>query len=177
MTCYIALLRAVNVGGTGKLPMTELRAMCARAGLHGARTYIASGNVLVESDGPASHVQQALASELASYAGRAVDVLVRDARQMQTIAERQPFTDVPGNRVAVLFLDRPAAKDLISQVRGLQDEQLVVAGTEIYAYYPSGMADSRWRLPSGVISTARNMNTVARLVAMAKSQAAENGKS
>ncbi|MFZ1069046.1 MAG: DUF1697 domain-containing protein, partial [Methyloceanibacter sp.] len=32
MTAYIALLRAVNVGGTGKLPMADLRALCAEAG-------------------------------------------------------------------------------------------------------------------------------------------------
>lgn len=28
MPTYVALLRAVNVGGTGKLPMSELKAMC-----------------------------------------------------------------------------------------------------------------------------------------------------
>ena len=43
MTSYVALLRAVNVGGTGKLPMTELRAMCEDCGFKDVRTYIASG--------------------------------------------------------------------------------------------------------------------------------------
>ena len=46
MTSYVALLRAVNVGGTGKLPMTDLRAMCEEAGFGKVQTYIASGNVL-----------------------------------------------------------------------------------------------------------------------------------
>lgn len=46
MPAYIALLRAVNVGGTGKLPMAELRAMCESIGLTHVRTYIASGNVV-----------------------------------------------------------------------------------------------------------------------------------
>ena len=46
MTVYIALLRAVNVGGTGKLPMEQLVELCAGAGFTGARTYIASGNVI-----------------------------------------------------------------------------------------------------------------------------------
>jgi len=34
MVKYVALLRAVNVGGTGKLPMTDLRTLCADAGLN-----------------------------------------------------------------------------------------------------------------------------------------------
>ena len=49
MTHYIALLRAVNVGGTSKLPMSELKAMCETAGFADVRTYIASGNVLFTS--------------------------------------------------------------------------------------------------------------------------------
>jgi Protein of unknown function (DUF1697) len=49
MTRYIALLRAVNVGGTGRLPMTELKAVCCDAGFARVETYIASGNVVFES--------------------------------------------------------------------------------------------------------------------------------
>jgi uncharacterized protein (DUF1697 family) len=46
MTTFVALLRAVNVGGTGKLPMEDLRALCAKAGFVKVRTFIASGNVI-----------------------------------------------------------------------------------------------------------------------------------
>ena len=49
MSVYIALLRAVNVGGTGKLPMAELKAFCEELGFTKVRTYIASGNVVFES--------------------------------------------------------------------------------------------------------------------------------
>ncbi|MDB5999933.1 MAG: hypothetical protein JWP52_1632, partial [Rhizobacter sp.] len=49
MTAFIALLRAVNVGGTGKLPMTELKRLCEEAGFESVRTYIASGNVAFSS--------------------------------------------------------------------------------------------------------------------------------
>jgi uncharacterized protein (DUF1697 family) len=44
MPTYIALLRAVNVGGTGKLPMAELKAMCVAQGFTKVQTYIASGS-------------------------------------------------------------------------------------------------------------------------------------
>ena len=56
MTVYVALLRAVNVGGTGKLPMADLRAICVAAGFEGVRTYIASGNVVFSSDLAAAEV-------------------------------------------------------------------------------------------------------------------------
>ena len=49
MASFVALLRAVNVGGTGKLPMTELRGLCERLGFGRVRTYIASGNVVFEA--------------------------------------------------------------------------------------------------------------------------------
>ena len=50
MATYIALLRAVNVGGTGKLPMADLKGLCEKAGFKGVRTYIASGNVVFDAD-------------------------------------------------------------------------------------------------------------------------------
>ena len=47
MTRCIALIRAVNVGGTGKLPMSELKSICEDAGFLNVQTYIASGNVVL----------------------------------------------------------------------------------------------------------------------------------
>ena len=61
MSVHVALLRAVNVGGTGKLPMTELKAMCVDAGFADVETYIASGNVVFSSRLGAAKVKAALA--------------------------------------------------------------------------------------------------------------------
>ena len=72
MTRYVALLRAVNVGGTGKLPMTELRAMCEAAGFANVRTYIASGNVVFDAGLAEAAVKVRLEAALADYAGKAV---------------------------------------------------------------------------------------------------------
>ena len=58
MTAYIALLRAVNVGGTGKLPMEDLRALCAEAGFAKVRTFIASGNVVFSCRKSEAHVKR-----------------------------------------------------------------------------------------------------------------------
>src|ERR1700734_674901 len=105
MTAFVALLRAVNVGGTGKLPMAELKAMCESAGLSAVRTYIASGNVLFESDRPEAEVKAAIEAGLPAYAGKPIGVMVRTAVEMAEAAGGNPFAETPGNRVVAIFLD------------------------------------------------------------------------
>lgn len=74
MGAFIALLRAVNVGGTGKLPMSELKAMCEELGYAAVRTYIASGNVVFTSRKSQSAIKTALEKRLHAYAGAPVGV-------------------------------------------------------------------------------------------------------
>lgn len=167
MHSYVALLRAVNVGGTGKLPMAELRAMCEQAGFADARTYIASGNVVFRSALAEHAVATALESRLAAYAGKPVGVLVRTAAEMAAVLAANPFPDAPGNRVVAIFLGTPPPADALAHASGCRDEALALGRREIYVHYGSGMADSRLRIPAAKAGTARNINTVARLAAMA----------
>jgi len=167
MAAYIALLRAVNVGGTGKLPMTELKAMCETAGFGQVRTYIASGNVVFTSDLSEDEVRAAIEKQLEAYAGKPVGVLVRTAAEMADTLARNPFADKPGNRTVALFVDGPLPPDALDAARNVKDEQLRLGKREIYIFYGDGMADSRLAIPAGKAGTARNMNTVAKLVEMA----------
>jgi uncharacterized protein (DUF1697 family) len=169
MHAYIALLRAVNVGGTGKLPMTELKAMCEAAGFVSVRTYIASGNVLFQSAKSEAQVKKALESALAAYAGKPVGVMVRTAAEMAVVLARNPFAQMPGNRVVAYFLDGAPVKDALQTVTNQTSEQLQLGVREIYGYYPDGMGDSKLKIPAAKHGTARNMNTVAKLSEMAGS--------
>ena len=81
MAQYVALLRAVNVGGTGKLPMSDLKALCEKAGFGNVRTYITSGNVVFDSQAAEAQVKSTLEAALAAYAGKPVGVLVRTASE------------------------------------------------------------------------------------------------
>src|ERR1700723_3230824 len=91
MQAFIALLRAVNVGGTGKLPMTELKLMCEAAGFKSVQTYIASGNVVFKSAKSEAQVKAVLDAGLAAFFGRPGGVLVRTAGPLvRTAAERAP---------------------------------------------------------------------------------------
>lgn len=167
MTHYVALLRAVNVGGTGKLPMRELVAFCEALGFDGVRTYIASGNVVFSSPLKEATVKQRLEKRLQEYAGKPVGVMVRTAREMARVLAEQPFADAPGNRVVAIFLDKAPPADALDAVSGQQEESIALGRREIYVHYGDGMADSRLKIPAAAQGTARNMNTVAKLAAMA----------
>src|SRR5690242_4635467 len=99
MTAYIALLRAVNVGGTGKLPMADLKRIGEEAGFARVRTHIASGNLLFDSDVDEAAVKAALEARLEAYAGKPVGVLVRTAEEMAAVGAANPFPDAAPNRV------------------------------------------------------------------------------
>jgi uncharacterized protein (DUF1697 family) len=167
MTSYVALLRAVNVGGTGKLPMIELKAMCEELGFTSVRTYIASGNVVFKTSLAAMKVQQALEARLHKYAGKPVAVHIRTAAELSALLKTNPFPEAAGNRNIVIFLNATPPADTIAKVTGLADEKIVLGTREIYVHYGEGMGQSKLKIPAAKDGTARNMNTVAKLVEMA----------
>jgi uncharacterized protein (DUF1697 family) len=168
MTSFVALLRAVNVGGTGKLAMTALKALCEAAGFGSVCTYIASGNVVFTSGLGEREVKAALEERLLVHAGKPVGVLVRTAAEMAEILAQNPFPDAPGNRIMAIFLDEPATPAVLNGVAGRADhEEIRLGKREIYVLYGAGMGDSKLRIPAAKAGTARNMNTVAKLAAMA----------
>ena len=167
MTSYIALLRAVNVGGTGKLPMTELHSMCEELGFSKVKTYIASGNVVFQAKLPETKVKQALEKAMATYAGKPVDVLVRTAAEMAAIVKANPFSDRAPNATVAIFLDAPPPADTIKQATGVQDEEIRLGRREIYVHYGAGMGTSKLKIPAAKNGTARNINTIAKLAEMA----------
>ncbi len=167
MKTWICLLRAVNVGGTGKLPMAELRALCEQAGFDDVRTYIASGNVLLRSRSSAKQVKSILESALAEYAGKRVGVVVRTPGEMEAVLDDNPFADAPGNRCVVIFLDDSPPAGALDAISTQNSERLALGRREIYVHYVDGMADSKLKIPAAKSGTARNLNTVAKLLAMA----------
>lgn len=163
MTRYIALLRAVNVGGTGKLPMSELKAMCETVGFENISTWIASGNVLFSSRLGESAVQKKLGQQLHDYAGKPIGVLIRTAAEMARVLADNPFPEAPGNRVVAIFLDQAPPANALDDVKHRKLERLACGKREIYVHYGDGMADSRLTIPAAKAGTARNINTIAKL--------------
>jgi uncharacterized protein (DUF1697 family) len=167
MGSFVALLRAVNVGGTGKLPMTDLKQMCEELGFGGVQTYIASGNVVFTSRKSEAAIKTALEERLEAYAQKPVGVLVRTAAEMMQVLADNPFPKLAPNRTMAVFLDRAPPADALAGVRGQKDEQIRLGRREIYIHYGEGMAKSKLIIPAAKAGTARNMNTVAALAKMA----------
>jgi uncharacterized protein (DUF1697 family) len=166
MTVYIALLRAINVGGTGMLPMKDLAALCTDLGLKDVRTYIQSGNVVFKSTVSEGRVKAKLEQALAKRMGKKIDVMVRTASELKSIFEANPFPHGKPAQVVVLFLAAPAPKDLLDGLSIPGPEKVKPVDREIYIHYPNGMGRSKLKFPTAVVGTARNLNTVAKLVEM-----------
>lgn len=168
MTSYIALLRAVNVGGT-TLPMATLVEICRDAGFEGARTHIASGNALFRSRLGEAKIRALLEARLAAHFGKPGDVLVRTAGEMAAVHAANPFPREPPERTVAYFLQAAPPANALNEIRGRVSERVTLGRREIYVYYPDGIGRSKLRIPAAGSGTARNMNTVARLAQLAAS--------
>ena len=168
MTAYVALLRAVNVGGTGKLPMTELKRLCEELGFESVRTYITSGNVVFESGKTEAAVRKSLEQALEKYAGKPVGVHVRTAAELARVAAENPFPAANPSYCVVVFLNEKPPKEALDNLKGQQDEEAALGRREIYVHYPSGQGRSKLAISAAKTGTARNMNTIAKLAGMAE---------
>ena len=164
---YIALLRGINVGGTGLLPMRDLVRLCEAAGFINVRTYIQSGNAVFESNLDEPAVLLALQHALHRHMGKPIDVMLRSAAELQAILRANPFPNGEPNKVHIAFLAAlPPAE--AHGVTGPGGEQVLNGTRELYIHYPEGMGKSKLKLPLGKLpATVRNLNTVAKLVSMA----------
>jgi uncharacterized protein (DUF1697 family) len=167
MWSYVALLRGVNVLGAAPLPMRDLVRLCEEAGHTNVRTFIASGNAVFRSSAKKADVQAGLESRLAALTGKPIRVHVRRADEMAAVLRDNPWPHAPGNQAMAIFLDdRPTPSMLAAVKNQAPNEMLALGRREIYVWYGSGQGQSRLRIPAAQSGTARNMNTIAKLVAL-----------
>jgi uncharacterized protein (DUF1697 family) len=166
---WVALLRGVNLGARNKVPMAQLRTLLEDAGYENVRTYIASGNVLL--DGPAGKKKLASALErlvLDSF-GVTTAVILRKPRELAAAVEAHPFDRTSDTHVA--FLAKRPTKSAATRLETF-DADAVLIGAELYLQLPRGVHGSRLsnaRIESllGVQATLRNWRTVVALAELA----------
>ncbi len=146
--------------------MTDLKAMCADAGFARIETYIASGNVVFESQVIPAKVKSQLEARLLAYAGKPVGVFVRTAAEMQAVLNQNPFSEADPKYAYAFFLHEKPLPEAVTHALHHTNEDIRLGLREIYIYYPSGMGQSKLQIPAAKHGTARNMNTIAKLVAM-----------
>lgn len=170
---YVALLRAVNVGGTAKLPMAELRQACGALGWQDVGTYIQSGNVVFHADGDPAALEAALERLVKERFGFERPAIVRSAAQWRRYAAGSPFPDAARdepNRLMLCLAKAPlaeGAEDAL-QARATAGEQVRRKADALWAYYPAGAGTSKltpalFDKAAGSPVTARNWRTVLKL--------------
>lgn len=181
MPTYVILLRAVNVGGHGKLSMAEFRETLSSLRFQNVETYIQSGNAVIDCDDSCVNVAQLVASALQKRLGAPVDVIVRTHEQLRDVIRKNPFSAeaADGTRVHVAFLSAPAAStaraalDAIVEKYPNRRDRYHLAGDHIYFHFPDGAADTKFTGKAldkaiGAVGTGRNWNTVLKLHDMSK---------
>lgn len=163
MTAYVALIRAVNVSGTGKLPKEDLKAMGEACGFDNARTFINSGNLLFTSNLAVGAVQKRMEEKLTDYFGKPTAVFVRSAGEMAEAVENNPFGDDKPSRVMAHFIDEKPVQKMIDEARDVAGERMALGPRLIYVSYGDGIGKTKLKLPAVKLGTARNMNSVAKI--------------
>ncbi|WP_155058765.1 DUF1697 domain-containing protein [Streptomyces blattellae] len=178
MTTYAALLRGINVGGSKKLPMAELRTLLEGLGHDGVRTYLQSGQAVFScGHGDAESLAAELTRAIEKHFGFGVDVIVRDHAYLKAVAEACPFpaAGLEARQLHVTYFSAPVAAERFAEIdpAAYLPEEFRLGDRALYLYAPNGLGRSKLadhlakpRLNKGVIATSRNWNTVVKLVEM-----------
>jgi uncharacterized protein (DUF1697 family) len=180
MPTYVLLLRAVNVGSTGKLSMTDFRKLLTGVQCTNIETYIQSGNAVVDAKCSAQALNKAIGAALARYMGSPAPVMVRTHAELERVVQENPFAveaAADGARVHAVFLSQVHPPEMARQLQQIVEryprrrDRFHLAGDTLYLHLPDGAADTKFTAQSverilGGTCTARNWNTVLRLHAM-----------
>lgn len=168
------LVRAVNVGGTAKLPMAQWRELAESLGASDVVTYIASGNMLCTISGGSHDFDRALECAVEERFGFFREVISRTPQQVSAALESHPFAVVEPRFSYVSFLTGEPTAEAIATAREMPtgEDRWDVIGEEMHIRYADGasrpqMKDSAIGRALGVSGTARNLNTVRKLLELA----------
>jgi len=172
----IVLLRGINIGPRNRVAMPALRELLTGAGFADVRTYVQSGNVVLETRRKPAAVGKACEKLIAAELGLEIAVVVRTRAELAEVVGRNPLGDIADEpkRYQVSFLESEPDPKAVEKVSALavDGERMEAIGREIYAWHPDGVARSKlWAGLAGkglgVKATARNWTTVTALLAMA----------
>lgn len=174
---YVALLRAVNVGGRNRIAMADLRELLEGLGYEDVRTHLQSGNAVFSAGATRpERVGRDIEGALERELGLAARVLVRTRAELGRVIAANPLVEMADDhaRLLVMFLSDRPDRAVLSELSPADFEPEVFAfgEREIYAWYPQGagvtkLSNAYWERRLGVVSTGRNWKTVTRLLELA----------
>ncbi|MFD8519179.1 DUF1697 domain-containing protein [Streptomyces capillispiralis] len=174
-TRYAALLRGINVGGSRKVPMAELRAVLEGLGHEQVRTHLQSGQaVFTAGHGDEASLAAELAAAIERHFGFGVDVIVRDHAYLKAVVDACPFpaATLEAKQLHVTYFSAPVTPERFAGIdrEACLPEEFRLGDRALYLYAPSGLGRSKLaallaapRVTKGLIATTRNWNTVVKL--------------
>jgi len=174
MPRYLALLRAVNVGGHAPVRMADLRAVVERRGFRDVSTLLQSGNLVFEADDRSeTSVERTLATGLESAFHQRIELYIRSAHAWRRLIAENPFpreaTEDPAHLLALVLSGTPGKEAWTRLGQAIHGRERYAPGDRAaYLVYPDGIGRSKLT-PAvlehalGLRGTGRNWNTVQKL--------------
>jgi len=175
-------LRAINVGGTGKLTMADFKAMLSGLGFAEPQTLGAAGSAVIGTDAAPAVIEAQLEAALNDSFGLATEVMARGHDDLAAVLAANPFAqmaeDDPGHLLVLFLKGEPQPAGVARLREKIVGPEIVEAGPAcLYIAYPAGIGTSKLtgqviEKAIGLKGTGRNWNTVRKLAALT---AAANG--
>lgn len=170
---FVALLRGINVGGHNKVPMADLRDVCAEIGCLDVKSYIQSGNLVFDSPLEKQEIERLVEAAIKSRFGLEIPAIVRSATQWSEYLGNNPFPAESKKEPNLVMLALSKSKPAAGAAGGLrsrasQDEKIEQIGDAVWVYFRGGSARSKLsplvlnRLVGSPVTT-RNWRTVQKL--------------
>lgn len=170
MPKYIAFLRAINVGGTTIIKMTDLKKMFESFNVENVQTFIQTGNVIFESDEEeASKLETRIEKQLEKASGKRIQLFVRTIREVAAMARDCPFDPKDGLAVHVAILEKKPDRKNIDALMSLRSDadDFAVDGKQAYnlrrdrerSVFSNNFIEKILSVPA----TTRNLTTIKKL--------------
>ena len=172
----IALLRGINLGSTRRVAMADLRDLLTGLGLADVRTLLQSGNAVFTSAKQPATLERDIERAIADRLGLEVPIVVRTRDELAAVVDLDPLGGVADEPKLYqgTFLSGAPDPEGVAALEALDaaPERVEVHGREVYAWHAGGIQRSKLaRLIGdkqlGVTCTARNWNTVTKLLELA----------
>jgi len=176
MKTYIVLLRGVNVSGKNIIKMAFLKDILIDNGFKNITTYIQSGNIALSSNLEKHEVEAKVQQLIYDHFQLQIAIFCLDLQEIETALQNNPFTEnIEPNKLFFTFLNEEPSTDLLSDLEKIDfaNDQFKVIDKVLYFYLPNGMSNSKlsnnfFEKKLKVTATARNLNTIHKLIDLAK---------
>ena len=156
--------------------MAELKSALESSGFVNVKTYIQSGNVVLQTTATKGQVQEAIKTMINERFGLDVEVFVLTLKELEVALHHNPFGgECAPTKVYVTFLYDVPNEALVENLKAVDHgaESFEVNHNVLYFYVPDGMANAKmsnnyFEKKLKIVATGRNLNTVGKMIALAQ---------